>query len=198
MKHLFGCGSLGVAGVLATLALGPAQPAAAATTAATTAAWCPVPALTHPFSGDSRWYALAPGETADSFAGTGWVLTGGAHVETVTLADGATGSVLDLPAGSTATSSPMCVDSSYPLARMETRTLGKAPSNATTFYAVPVGGVQAGGMPVLGTTSWATSPPDNVAGGGASAEQVQYKFVAGKNAADLEVYDLYIDPSMRK
>lgn len=194
-QHLLGCGSLGIAGGLAVFALGPAQPAAAAATAAQ----CPVPALTQPFAGDSRWYALAPGQSADSFGGTDWTLTGGARIQNVTLADGSVGSVLDLPAGSTATSSSMCVDGSYPLARMETRTLAKAPSNATTFYTVPVsGGTQAGGMPVLGATSWAVSPPDNVASASAAAEQVQFKFVAGKSAPDLQVYNLYIDPSMRK
>jgi hypothetical protein len=89
----------------------------------------------------------------------------------------------------------MCVDGSYPLARMETRTLGRAPDNSTTFYTVRVGGTNvSGGMPVLGTPKWATSPPDNVAGGGAAAQQVQFKFVAGKKAADLQVYNLYIDP----
>src|SRR5579875_892906 len=126
--QLLGGGSLGIAGALVTLALGPVQsalaapappaPAAAPTAAAPAAAasagtGCPEPALTQPFAGDSRWYALAPGESGDDFAGTGWALTGGAKIETETLADGRTGPVLDLPAGSTATSSPMCVDSSY-------------------------------------------------------------------------------------
>src|SRR5579875_3275622 len=140
--QLLGGGSLGIAGALVTLALGPVQsalaapappapaaaptaaapaaaPTAAAPAAAPTAAaasagtGCPEPALTQPFAGDSRWYALAPGESGDDFAGTGWALTGGAKIETETLADGRTGPVLDLPAGSTATSSPMCVDSSY-------------------------------------------------------------------------------------
>jgi hypothetical protein len=184
-------GALSVAGVLAALVFGPVQSAAAATTAA----FCPPTLLSQPFSGDSRWYTLTPGEAPDAFAGTGWLLTGGAKITTQTLADGATGTVLDLPAGSTATSPAMCVDSTYPLARMETRTLGKAPDNSTTFYTVPVGtGALSGGMPVLGTPKWATSPPDNVTGAGTAAEQVQFKFVAGKKAADLQVYNLYIDP----
>src|SRR5947209_3117450 len=108
--------ALGLAVALAAVGAGSAQ-------AATTAGQCPPATLSHPFAGDSRWYTLAPGETADNFAGTGWVLTGGAKIVTQTLADGSIGSVLDLPAGSTATSPGMCVDSSYPLARMQTRTL---------------------------------------------------------------------------
>jgi hypothetical protein len=192
-QHVRTFGALGMAGVLVALVIGPAQSAAAATTAA----FCPPATLTQPFSGDSRWYTLTPGEAADAFAGTGWLLTGGASITTQRLADGATGTVLDLPAGSTATSPAMCVDGSYPLARMETRTLGRAPDNSTTFYTVPVGASTAsGGMPVLGTTSWAASPPDNVAGASTAAEQVHFKFVAGKRAADLQVYNLYIDPHM--
>lgn len=179
----------------------PAQaPAPAATSASSSAAAstsrCPEVALTQPFAGDSNWYTLAPGESADDFAGTGWTLTGGARIVSTTLKDGATGDVLDLPAGATATSPAMCVDSDYPTVRMVTRTLGRAPDNSTSFYTVPVAtGRPAGGMPVLGTTAWATSPPDNVSAGG-SSEQVQFKYVAGSKAADLQVYDFYVDPRM--
>jgi hypothetical protein len=191
-QHLRTSALLGMAGVLVALVSGPAP------AIATSVSQCSAAALSQPFSGDSRWYTLAPGETSDSLTGTGWVLTGGARIATQPLADGISGPVLDLPAGASATSPAMCVDSSYPLARMETRTLGKAPDNSTTFYTMPVGSsTLTGGMPVLGTPKWAASPPDNVAGGSAAAEQVQFKFVAGKKAADLQVYDLYIDPHMR-
>jgi hypothetical protein len=186
-------GLLGMAGVLVALVIGPAQSAAAATTAA----FCPPATLSQPFAGDGRWYTLTPGEAANAFAGTGWLLTGGARIATERLADGTTGTVLDLPAGSTATSPAMCVDGSYPLARMVTRTLGKAPDNSTKFYTVPVGShTLSGGMPVLGTPSWTTSPPDNVAGAGTAAAEVQFRFIAGPKAADLQVYNLYIDPHM--
>jgi hypothetical protein len=186
-------GALGMVGVLVALVIGPAQSASAATTAT----YCPPTTLFQPFSGDSRWYTMTPGEAPDAFAGTGWLLTGGAKITTQTLADGSTGTVLDLPAGSTALSPPMCVDSTYPLARMETRTLGKAPDNSTKFFTERVGSsTLSGGIPVLGTTSWAASPPDNVAGAGAGAAQVQFKFVAGNKAADLQVYNLWIDPRM--
>jgi hypothetical protein len=140
---------------------------------------------------------MAPGESPDNLAGDGWTLSGGASIETTRLADGTTGSVLDLPAGSSAVSPAMCVDGSYPIARMVTRTLGAAPSNATTFYTSVVGtGWRSGGMPVLGTPAWAVSPPDNVAPGGAGAEQVQFTFVAGTRAADLQIYNFWVDPRM--
>jgi hypothetical protein len=193
-QRLRSWGALAMAGVTTVLSVGIAQPA----TAATATTLCPVPSLSQPFAGDSRWYTLAPGESADNFTGTGWILTGGAKIVTTKLPDGGTGSVLDLPAGSTATSPAMCVDNTYPLARMDTRTLGKAPDNSTKFYTQLVGSsALSGGMPVLGNPTWSVSPPDNVAGSGTAAEQVQFKFVAGSHAADLQVVNLYIDPSMR-
>jgi hypothetical protein len=179
-----------VAGASASSAL------ASTTTPATS---CSTPSLSQPFlsAGDSNWYTMAPGESPDNLAGEGWTLRGGASIELATLADGTTGSVLDLPAGSSAVSPAMCVDGSYPIARMVTRTLGAAPSNATTFYTSVVGASKlSGGMPVLGKPTWAVSPPDNVAPGAAGAEQVQFTFVAGAKAADLQIYNFWVDPRM--
>ena len=77
----------------------------ASVTAKATAS-CTAPALTSPFAslGDANQYALLPGESADNFTATGWLLGGGAKVVTTKLADGTTGSVLDLPAGAYAIS----------------------------------------------------------------------------------------------
>jgi hypothetical protein len=68
-------------------------------------------------SGDHHYYTLLPGESADNFDGTGWNLSGGAKRVSVTLADGKTGGVLDLPSHSRATSPAICVSSAYPLVR---------------------------------------------------------------------------------
>src|SRR5690348_4681692 len=95
-QRLRSWGALAMAGVTTVLSVGIAQPTTA--TAATATTLCPPPILSQPFAGDSRWYTLAPGETADNFSGTGWILTGGAKIVTTTLLDGRTGSVLDLPA----------------------------------------------------------------------------------------------------
>jgi hypothetical protein len=46
---------------------------------------------------------------------------------TTTLADGSVGTVLDLPAGATAVSPPMCVSSDYPDARVDVRQLSNGP-----------------------------------------------------------------------
>lgn len=196
-QFLFGRRTLGLGIAIAACAALPAQSAMAGTTPATT---CPDPAISQPFLsiGDSNWYTLAPGQTVDNFDGTGWILTGGAHVVSTTLSDGTTGQVLDLPAGSTATSSAMCVSTGYPTARMVTKTLGTAADNSTTFSVAQVGSsTSSGPMPVMGKPVWAVSPPVNVAPGGTGAEQVQFKFKAGAKAADLRVYDLYIDPRMK-
>lgn len=186
---------LGAAALAAAFAV-PAQAASAASAAPS----CTEPAVSQPFLplGDSNWYTIAPGTAPDNFAATGWTLNGGAKIVSTRLMDGTTGYVLDLPAGSSATSPQMCVDSSYPTARMITRTLGHAPDNSTKFIVSPAGSTSlSGGMPVLGIPGWKLSPPDNVAGAGAAAEEAQVTFVAGARAADLQVYNLYIDPRMR-
>jgi hypothetical protein len=74
---------------------------------------CPNPAST-PFKpwGDSKSYVLAPGGDFETGA-AGWTLNGGARVVTgnESFAVGGTGQThsLSLPAGSSATSPPMCI-----------------------------------------------------------------------------------------
>jgi hypothetical protein len=196
MKDLFSRGVvLAVSAVVAVVAI-PAQAIAAASPAT---ASCQSPTLSQPFLswGDTNWYTPVPGEAVDSFTGAGWVLSGGAHVISTTLADGANGLVLDLPPGSSATSPTMCVESGEPFARMITRMTGtSASSNATTFYVTAAGSTQLGsGMPVLGKTGWAESPPDNVFPGG-GAEDVYFTFRSNAKVGDLQVYDLFVDPRM--
>jgi hypothetical protein len=80
------------------------------------------------FSHDSNWYTLAPGQSVDSFDANGWTLSDGAKLVTTTLADGSVGTALDLPAGATAVSPPMCVSAAYPSARAQVRDLVGGPS----------------------------------------------------------------------
>lgn len=193
-QYLFSRRALGWATVVAGLALVPAQAASASTVTA-----CPTPALSQSFAalGDHNQYTLAPGQAADDFAGTGWTLSGGASIVTTKLADGSTGSVLNLPAGSKAVSPPMCVTGGYPSARMEIRTLGTVSSAGTMFYVSPAGSTTlSGGLPVLATPAWAVSAPVSVAPGSTAAEMVQYTLVQGAKAAAGQVYDLYVDPRM--
>src|SRR5450755_2698447 len=66
-----------------------AAPASTAALASMSAADCAMPTLTEPFSvySDTNEYALVPGQAFNSFTGTGWTLSGGATIQTATLAD---------------------------------------------------------------------------------------------------------------
>jgi hypothetical protein len=165
--------------------------------AATASDLCPPAAVTQPFQQfhDNGDYTLAPGEAADSFAGTGWTLTGGATITATPLLDGSTGTVLTLPPGSAATSPPMCVQTGMPLARMLTQTLGNQPTTKTTFFAELAGSNKlSGGAPVLAKPSWQLSPPVKVAPGLNGSQQMQFTYVAGDQNATVQIYDLYVDP----
>src|SRR4029077_4077419 len=74
-------------------------------------------------SGDFNYYTPAPGPLEQGFDGSTWSLSGGANVVSTQLADGSTGSALDLPAGSQAVSPDICVTSQDPQARMMVRSL---------------------------------------------------------------------------
>ena len=194
-KFLFSRRAFCAGAVLASFVALPA-PAALANTASS----CPSMLITQPFAsyGDNSYYTMAPGQGADSFDGTGWTLAGGAQIVTTTMDDGNTGSVLDLPPGSSATSPVMCVQSGMPLARMITRMVGGPKSNATVFQAWNSGGTPLNGaMGVLGQTSWALSPPVNVAPGSWSGtKEVYFTFTMKAKSGDLQLYDFAIDPRM--
>jgi hypothetical protein len=182
----------GLAVLFATVAGGSAQAAAPVKTSA-----CSQPAYTfsQPFSPlhDSNWYTLAPGQSADSFDGTGWTLNGGAKLVTTTLADGSTGTVLDLPAGATAVSPPMCVSSDYPDARVDVRQLGNGPGmSMSVAYTGGKSGWQNAGA-VSGSSSWGVSHPVQLHAGNLYGwQEAQYTFVGGK--AEAQLYDFFVDP----
>src|SRR5947209_5968211 len=146
-KRLFSrlSGQVGLGGLLtAIIACGVSAPAMAATTTVDTS-WCSNPTVSQylsPFK-DSNWYSYMPGESNDSFDGSGWTLSGGASLKTVTLADGQTGTVLDLPSGSKAVSPAICVNNSYPTARTRVRDLIGA--EGVQFY-----------VSYEGTATWST------------------------------------------
>ena len=125
-----------IAGVLATGA--SSASATSAVNAAT--ATCTAPALAQPFSSasDTNWYAPLPGESWNSFPATGWTLSGGAKVVSATLADGTSGTTLDLPAGAQAVSPGMCVTNDDPSARGEIRmTSGSSSVTVSVAYMGP-------------------------------------------------------------
>ena len=194
----------GLGGMVAVAALlgVPAAVASAATTvslpAATTS--CPALSLIQPFAAvnDLNFYSLMPGEAADSFGGAGWTLSGGARIITTKLADGRTGSVLDLPSGSKAVSPMMCVTSDFPVARMMVRDVA---GSEGVFFNVSYLGTNTANNPkntgqVHGNqTAWTLSDPVNMQPNNVSGwQQTRVTLVAGGKTSDFQVYDLYVDP----
>lgn len=142
---------------------------------------------------DNNWYTLAPGETDDNFQGDGWTLTGGASLTTATLADGQTGTVLNLPAGAMAVSPTICITSAYPTARAMVRDVTGPPGLA---YGVGTSltAVQASGN-IPGNTHWALSPPLNLRPANTTGwQEVHFAFTATGKNTDYQIYNLYLDP----
>jgi hypothetical protein len=144
-----------------------------------------------------NWYTLAPGQSENSFDGTGWTLSGGAQLVTTTLADGSTGTVLDLPAGSRAVSPPMCVSADYPSARTQVRDLVGAPSvhlfvqyTNTKSWLKPI----AAGT-FAGNDQWVNSQPLSLHPGNLYGWQLEtFTLTGGDKGTDAEVYNFYVDP----
>jgi hypothetical protein len=192
LSGLLAVGLVGLTAIPAMAASSTAVPAATAS--------CPAPQLSQLLLSvqDPNWYTLTPGETTDNLTGAGWTLTGGARIVTVTLADGRTGSVLDLPGGSQAVSPAMCVASSYPTSRMMIRDLVGAEG---VSFAVSYAGTKTAAKPentghVHGSSSdWTLSNPVRLHPGDAPGwQQVQYTLTAGGKTSDAQIYNLYIDP----
>jgi len=182
----------GLAVLFAAVAGGPAQAAAPAGTAS-----CAPPnyLLSQPFTslGDSNWYTLAPGQSVDAFTAAGWTLSGGASLVTATLADGSLGTVLDLPAGATAVSPAMCVNSGYPDARLDIRQLSNGPGlHAYVNYTSGAGANQSSGN-VNGSSTWSVSRAFQLHTSNLSGwQEARYTFVGDKGHS--QVYDFYVDP----
>jgi hypothetical protein len=186
----------GLAVLFAAVAGGSAQ---AATPVTQEACSQPDYSFSQPFSSvkDTNWYTLAPGQSVNSFDGTGWTLSGGAKLVTTTLADGSTGTVLDMPAGSTAVSPPMCVSAAYPSARAQVRDVVGAPSvhlfvqyTNTKSWVKPL----AVGT-FAGKTQWVNSQPLNLHPGNLYGwQQETFTLTGGDNGTDAQVYNFYVDP----
>jgi hypothetical protein len=163
---------------------------------------CSTPTLTQPFlsSGDSNWYALAPGESADGFDGTGWTLYGGASIVSTQLADGSTGNVLDMPGRSVAIGPPMCVESTFQTARSMIRGLsGHGHVLLSVLYQDPATGdwgpPQRGGLIRRSSRVWTLSntlglPSSSVPGW----QMARFVFASAGSSGESQLYDFYVDP----
>lgn len=112
--------------------------------------------------GDANLYFRAPGGSFEKT--TSWKLTGGAATvagnETFFVGGAKESRALSLPAGSTATSPPFCVDPSAPYMRMFVRNTGSATSRLAldVVYTSPTLVVTATVARLSGTGSWAPTP----------------------------------------
>jgi len=202
---------LGLGLAIAAAAAAPAQAKSASTPLATTpvdTSMCTAPALTQPFLswGDTNSYALAAGESADNFSGAGWVLSGGAKIVTTTLADGTTGSVLDLPSGSHAVSPTICLTSDDPSARMMDSNLSGS-NGGNVGFSVAYEGTSSATSPLqTGTfkttgnqgvsSEWELSSPVALEpGSGSGWQPMQITLTpSGPSKGNFEIYNLYLDP----
>lgn len=202
-KDLFSGRKLGISGAFAVLLCGLAAGPALArdTVTAVDTSACSDPLLSQPFlsANDSNLYTLAAGESADSFDGTGWTLSGGAQIISTPLADGQTGSVLDLPAGSQAVSPTMCVSAAYPTAR----TLVQGDPRSQIGFSVSYAGTKTwdkakktGQIPTT-DNGWSLSDPFNIRPGHLPGWQLVRFTFSGDKENDAQLYNFYVDPRMK-
>lgn len=197
--------SLSAGGLAAVLLAGlSVGPAVAKTTtvqqAAIDTSFCVNPQLSQPFlsTHDTNWYTLAPGQTPGNFNAAGWTLSGGAQITATQLADGQTGSALDLPSGSEAVSPVMCVTADYPTARAMAR---GASAGGLTFSVSYAGTKTADRAKKTGKiqtkgAGWSLSDPFSTNPGTLVGWQL-VRFTFSSTQAHAQLYDFYVDPRMR-
>jgi hypothetical protein len=163
-------------------------------------ATCASPSLSQPFRrwGDSAYYALAPGQSASQFTGTGWMLMNGAHVRSTRLSNGRTGKVLDLPSGSLAVSPPMCVTANYPKARTMIRDVtggGGVAFYVTYFGTTSWSKARNGGTAKGPQSRWTLSDPINLQPSHIPGWQiVRFALVPSAGSSEFQISDFYVDP----
>jgi hypothetical protein len=160
---------------------------------------CAEPLLSQPFAwaGDENWYEPLPGESYDSFTGSGWTLSGGASVTTAGLADGTTSSILNLPSGSEALTPAVCVRTGYETARTMIR--DASGSEGVQVYVSYEGrassSVQFAGHIKGHQTSWVLSEPMDLNPSTEPGWQlVRFTLIANGHNGDFQLYNFDVDP----
>jgi hypothetical protein len=166
---------------------------------------CQAPVFSQPFSDlkDNRSYVLAPGGDFSNPNGAGWQFFGGAHIVTDTTPDDTTGGSLYMPSGSTAVSPVMCVDMTYPTARLWAHTLG---GDGDVTFSVSYAGSKSELRPqdvahVKGDRNrWRLSGDVHIkpelAGKVEGWRRVAFVLSAGGKTGEFQLDDIYVDPRM--
>ena len=205
---------LGLAALAAAAAFA-ASAAAPSAKAATLGLSCPTPAAqTFAPWGDYQYYIPAP-DSGFEHGATGWTLAGGARVVTGNepyMVGGAGQShSLSLPAGSSATSPPMCIGLFSGGMRFFLQNTGAA-SSTVRVQVIYHGGAGAllGGLgstlgisdkgTFSGTSAWRPSPNFLMAGGllPLLTQSVQFRFTPLSTGGNWRIDDVYLDPLMHR
>jgi len=207
-RILLGMAALASAAAMTASAAAPAH-------AATLGLACPNPTST-PFVpwGDRANYAAVPDGGFENNA-AGWTLTGGAHVvsgnEPWMVGNAADTHSLSLPAGSSATSPPMCIGLLSSQMRLFIQNTGAASSNmrVQVIYNGGVGALLGGLGSTLGisdratfagTKTWQPSAQYLMLGGVLPllTQSVQFRFTPLSTGGNWRIDDVYLDPLMHR
>ena len=207
-RILLGMAALASAAAMTASAAAPAH-------AATLGLACPTPAAqTFAPWGDLNYYSPAP-DSGFEHGATGWTLAGGARVVTGNepwmVGNAGDSHSLSLPAGSSATSPPMCIGLVSGGMRFFMQNTGSA-SSSMRVQVIYNGGAGAllGGLgstlgisdkaTFSGTTPWRPSPNFLMAGGllPLLTQSVQFRFTPLSTGGNWRIDDVYLDPLMHR
>ena len=192
---------------LATLAAAPAQ----AKSAIANPYDCkPDPTLTQPFApfSDLGLYTPVANQGVEAGAAS-WTLAGGAGVvagnEPWRVAGAADSHALDLPAGSSATTAPICIDQTYPYFRLFALNAGsgKRSLEIDVLYYDTKGKLRGTKPYGYETTSTAWQPTPTIAidvwdkSPAATAAPVSFRFMPKGKDAHFVIDDVFVDPYAR-
>ena len=207
-RILLGMAALASAAGMTASAATPAQ-------AATLGLACPTPAAqTFAPWGDTNYYIPAPDSGFENGA-AGWTLTGGAAVVTGNepwmVGSAGDSHSLSLPAGSSATSPPMCIGLLSGGMRLFVQNTGAATSNmhVQVIYNGGTGALLGGLASTLrisdqgtfaGARTWQPSPDVAMTGGllPLLTQSVQFRFTPLSTGGHWRIDDVYLDPLMHR
>jgi hypothetical protein len=205
---------LGLAALVSAAAM-TASAAAPSAQAASLGLACPN-AASQPFAqfGDQYYYVATPDGGFENGA-AGWTLTGGAHVvsgnEPWMVGGAAQNHSLALPAGSSATSPPMCIGLFSGQMRLFAQNTGAAASNlrVEVIYNGGLAGILGGLTKTLrisdqgtlvGGPSWAPTSTVPMLSGVLPllTQSVRFKFTPLSTGGNWSIDDVYLDPLMHR